>query len=379
MKALFSFFAMGLAGGFSLGVFNARADLEVSASVSIHAQADFYTPLSAHGAWVEVGSYGRCWRPASIAVEWRPYCDGHWAWTDCGWYWVSDEPWAWACYHYGNWVYDPVQAWIWIPGIEWGPSWVSWRVGGGYIGWAPLAPPHVTVAIAAPAFVFVETTRFHEPVRPSKVIVNNTTIINKTTVINNIKRETRTIEGSGPRKVVVNEGPGLDVVQKATGKKIKAVPIQEAVRQTPAPAEVTRGKNEPKSNAKTSVAPSEQRKSAPERKAVPGEKPGPPSKRTVPDADNKPGKEKPFVAPSEEPKSGLGRKSPPIEKREQPAKPTPPNIDQDKPPRQEGIAPPPKRPLTPAKPPGKPANPPEGKGEGKGHEKEDKAPEKDKP
>jgi hypothetical protein len=103
MKALFSFFAMGLAGSLSLDGFNARADLEVSASVSIHAQADFYTPLSAHGAWVEVGSYGRCWRPASIAVDWRPYCNGHWDWTDCGWYWVSEEPWAWACYHYGNW------------------------------------------------------------------------------------------------------------------------------------------------------------------------------------------------------------------------------------------------------------------------------------
>src|SRR6185436_18818481 len=113
MKSLYNSFAIGLVGGLGLGALNARADLEVSATVSIHAQADFYTPLSAHGAWVEVGSYGRCWRPASIAVEWRPYSNGHWAWTDCGWYWVSDEPWAWACYHYGYWVHDPVQAWIW--------------------------------------------------------------------------------------------------------------------------------------------------------------------------------------------------------------------------------------------------------------------------
>jgi len=339
MKSLCNFFAIGLAGGLGLGAFNARADLEVSASVSIHAQADFYAPLSPHGAWVEVGSYGRCWRPAGVAVEWRPYCEGHWVWTDCGRYWASDEPWGWACYHYGYWVHDPVQAWIWVPAVEWGPAWVSWRVGGGYIGWAPLPPPHVSVVVGAPAFVFVETTRFHEPVRPTKVIVNNTTIINKTTVINNIKRETRTIGGAGPQKVVVNEGPGLDVVQKATGNKVKRVSIQEAARQTPAPPEVTRGKNA-KSDAKPSVAPSEQ----PKPKVAPNEKTGPPAKRTVPDVDKKPGKEKPFVAPSEEPKSGPEHKSPPSEKREQPAKPPPP----------------------------------EGKGEGKSNEKGNKG-EKDKP
>jgi hypothetical protein len=342
MKALRNCFAVGLVGGLGLGVLDARADLEVSASVSIHAQADFYAPLSTHGAWIEVGSYGRCWRPASVAVEWRPYCEGHWVWTDCGWYWASDEPWGWACYHYGYWVFDPVQAWIWVPGVEWGPAWVSWRVGGGYIGWAPLPPPHVTVAVAGPQFVFVETGRFHEPVRPSSVIVNTTTIINKTTVINNIKHETRTVGGAGPQKVVVNEGPGLDVVSKASGKQVKAVPIQVAARQTPAPPEVTRGKNEPRSNAKPSVAPPEQPQSGPERKAVPNEKTGPPTKRTAPDARKRPGGEKSFVAPSREPKPVPERKSPPNEKREQPARPTPPD----------------------------------GKGEGNSHEKGDKGPEK---
>src|SRR2546426_7680508 len=43
--------------------------LEVSAAVQIHARADFYAPLETHGAWIEVGSYGRCWRPTSVAVE----------------------------------------------------------------------------------------------------------------------------------------------------------------------------------------------------------------------------------------------------------------------------------------------------------------------
>src|SRR6185295_9029922 len=165
MKSFLRLLAIGLVGSSSLGVNNARADLEVSASVSVHAQADFYAPLASHGAWVEVGSYGRCWHPAHVAVEWRPYCEGHWVWTDCGWYWVSDEPWAWACYHYGEWVYDSHYGWLWAPGIEWAPAWVEWRVGGGYIGWAPRAPAHVTVAIGAPYFVFVQSARFNERLR----------------------------------------------------------------------------------------------------------------------------------------------------------------------------------------------------------------------
>src|SRR5689334_7249602 len=92
------------AGALSLGdLGSVRADLEVSASVRVSAVAEFNAPLASHGTWVEVRGYGRCWRPSGIVVGWRPYCDGEWVWTDCGWYWQSDEPWSWACYHYGSW------------------------------------------------------------------------------------------------------------------------------------------------------------------------------------------------------------------------------------------------------------------------------------
>src|SRR5438552_2820783 len=98
MKSLIKTFAIGIAGMLALGTCNARADLEISASVQIHAVADFYTPLSPLGAWIDVDSYGRCWHPSGIAVDWQPYCTGRWVWTDCGWYWESDEPWGWATY-----------------------------------------------------------------------------------------------------------------------------------------------------------------------------------------------------------------------------------------------------------------------------------------
>jgi uncharacterized protein DUF6600 len=225
-----------------VGVLNARADLEVGASVEIHARADFEAPLATCGTWIEVGSYGRCWRPAHITFEWRPYGCGHWEWTDCGWYWCSDEPWAWACYHYGNWVFESNVGWCWVPGIEWAPAWVSWRFGGGFVGWAPL-PPHGFFFAHVPApslFVFVNAGHFGDPVRPSTLIVNNTRIINQTTVINNMRRETRSFGGSGSERVFVNDGPGLAAIEKASHRTFKTVSMREAARSTPIPAYVSR-------------------------------------------------------------------------------------------------------------------------------------------
>ncbi|MBI5473075.1 MAG: hypothetical protein HY961_12095 [Ignavibacteriae bacterium] len=100
----------------------------------------FYDGLSPYGDWISVGGGVYGWRPAGIAVGWRPYTVGQWAWTDDGWYWVSDEPWGWAAYHYGRWHYDEYYGWIWIPGYDWAPAWVEWRYGPDYIGWAPLSP-----------------------------------------------------------------------------------------------------------------------------------------------------------------------------------------------------------------------------------------------
>src|SRR6059036_2194426 len=65
------------------------AHLEVAAGFEVTASTDFYEPLGGYGSWVEVGTYGRCWRPTSVVVGWRPYCAGYWTWTDCGWYWSA--------------------------------------------------------------------------------------------------------------------------------------------------------------------------------------------------------------------------------------------------------------------------------------------------
>ncbi len=233
---------LALAAILILAAFPAAADLEVTTSVQIHAKADIEAPLAAHGAWVEVGSYGRCWRPAHMAVGWRPYGHGQWVWTDCGWYWSSNEPWAWACYHYGSWVYDPSWGWVWIPQTEWAPAWVSWRVGGGYIGWAPLGPPGWFLAREPKAelFVFVGEARFGSPLRPGLFLADNKAVFKSTSPLGGVKRESRSLGGPGAQKVMVNHGPSLDQVQKASGRTFTTVSIRDAANRTAGPSAKSR-------------------------------------------------------------------------------------------------------------------------------------------
>jgi len=196
--------------------------------VVIQSENDFYEPLAAHGRWEVVGTYGRCWIPGHVEAGWRPYSNGYWQRTDAGWYWVSEEPWGWATYHYGRWDWHAAHGWVWVPHTQWAPAWVSWREGGGYVGWAPLRPS-VTIGVnigtveyepahASRAYVFVEHRRMLEPVRPKTVIVNNTTIINKTVNITNVKVVNKT---------VINEGPRPEIIERASGRKVLAVPAHE--------------------------------------------------------------------------------------------------------------------------------------------------------
>ena len=199
--------------------------------VVINTENDFYEPLSPYGSWVIVGSYGRCWKPARVETGWRPYCDGHWQRTEAGWYWASNEPWGWATYHYGRWDWSVEFGWIWVPHTQWAPAWVSWRQGAGYVGWAPL-PPSARIgtrgrvgvretALAPHAFVFVSEQRLLEPVRSTTVIVNNTTVINQTVNITKVQVVNKT---------VINEGPRPEIIERRSGRKIEAVPVQELRR-----------------------------------------------------------------------------------------------------------------------------------------------------
>lgn len=197
-------------------------------TVEIHAVSDFYEPLTSHGHWEVLGGHGRVWIPGGVETDWRPYSDGNWQYTDAGWYWSSNEPWAWATYHYGRWDVSPQFGWFWVPQTQWSPAWVSWHSGGGYIGWAPLYPSarfarsgsmEIDMRVISPrAFVFVEERHFHQPVRRSTVVVHNTTIINQTVNITNTKIV---------NNIVINGGPATSVMERASGTKLQPVPARE--------------------------------------------------------------------------------------------------------------------------------------------------------
>ncbi|MEW6320015.1 MAG: DUF6600 domain-containing protein [Acidobacteriota bacterium] len=92
--------------------------------------------LDRHGRWEYRSTYGYVWVPASTP-SWRPYYNGRWRLTRHGWTWHGHDAWAWPTHHYGRWGFE-FGVWFWIPGRTWGPAWVSWAYGPGYVGWCPL-------------------------------------------------------------------------------------------------------------------------------------------------------------------------------------------------------------------------------------------------
>lgn len=101
----------------------------------------FHDHLAPYGRWMNHKRWGAVWRP-NAGRGFRPYRDGG-HWEDSGEYgtvWVSDYRWGDVPFHYGRWVYDQTDGWIWVPGYVWGPGWVIWRAGAGNIGWLPMPP-----------------------------------------------------------------------------------------------------------------------------------------------------------------------------------------------------------------------------------------------
>jgi hypothetical protein len=112
-----------------------------NAHITISVQT-FYDELSPYGDWIYSHDYGYVWRPYFDNPEsFRPYSSGgNWIYTSYGWTWNSNYDWGWATFHYGRWDFDNYLGWLWIPGTEWAPAWVTWGEYNNYWGWAPLGP-----------------------------------------------------------------------------------------------------------------------------------------------------------------------------------------------------------------------------------------------
>ncbi|HSV64122.1 MAG TPA: DUF6600 domain-containing protein, partial [Chthoniobacterales bacterium] len=189
----------------------------------------FYEKLDPYGEWRETKDYGYVWQPreAEASHDWRPYTEGHWVYSDAGWTWVSDESFGWATYHYGRWVKLRRVGWVWVPGEEWAPAWVSWRSSKDYVGWAAL-PPEARFDrrsgiqnwadsyydIGPDQYSFVPSAEFGaEHVRRSVVPAErNINIVIETTNVTRITFSNST---------VVNEGPSYDELRSRGPRPIE--------------------------------------------------------------------------------------------------------------------------------------------------------------
>lgn len=221
-------------------VFPALRQAEARADISIDF---FYDNMGDGGNWIEAGEYGYCWQPSVASnANWRPYSDGYWAYTDVGWTWVSYEDFGWATYHYGRWMRLRGRGWVWVPGREWGPAWVSWRTGGDYVGWAPLPPRRagdinvdfspinsrvdIDFDIGPAYYNFIDVRYIGEPVLRERIFAadQNATYVSKTVNVTNI---------TYTNSVVFNHGPDYNTLSRYSTRPIQKLTIQRETNGDP--------------------------------------------------------------------------------------------------------------------------------------------------
>jgi hypothetical protein len=126
----------------------------------------FYNDLAPYGSWYDDPTYGWVFAPPSSSYV--PYSNGRWVYNDYGYTWVSADPFGWATDHYGRWVW--ANRWVWRPDTTWGPAWVQWRTGDGFVGWAPAGytddayVPDVSWRfVSAPYLFATDVPRYYAP------------------------------------------------------------------------------------------------------------------------------------------------------------------------------------------------------------------------
>ncbi len=202
--------------GDEYGVEDAPAAAPARPGVDVGGDDYFDDRLAPYGRW-QTTVDGRVWVPNDVGADFRPYDDGHWAYTDYGWTYASPLPWAWACYHYGSWGFGVGIGWYWLPGRVWGPAWVNWRWGGGYVAWSPLGPGGRYWASTSPAWTVVGERHFTQPIRA--------VALNSRAAAGIVARTSPQATGRAGGSF----GPPVGRISAAVGHPISAVPVGRVV------------------------------------------------------------------------------------------------------------------------------------------------------
>lgn len=206
------------------------ASLNGSRTISI---SDLFGVNTAYADNAEFGSF-YVWKPApalSITtssvepVDYQPYTNGQWVYTDAGWYFKAATPPEEITSHYGRWVNSPSIGYVWMPGRVWAPSWVDWRENDTYVAWTPTSPASYIVnnvilgqPVVEENYVVVEKRYFVEPTVYKYMYKENK---NKIMI-----KEWRSLDGvMVMNKTVINKGPDYTVIQTVSGNPFEMVKL----------------------------------------------------------------------------------------------------------------------------------------------------------
>ncbi|MCC6528499.1 MAG: hypothetical protein IT373_37985, partial [Polyangiaceae bacterium] len=217
----------------------------------------FKKVLAPHGSWVADPVHGQVWVPSASAVgdDFAPYrTNGHWVATDKDeWAWASDFDWGKIPFHYGRWVWRkpspdaaavaaPQRGWAWVPGKDFAPAWVVWRLGNPgteYVGWAPMAPAESWVDGSGAAkkpgvlpFYFVETERLFDPQLGQHVV-------GELKLASGLLANSRIFEGAGAALAAATPGFALARIPEGAIPKlrVKSDPVLPPSPNPAAPAD----------------------------------------------------------------------------------------------------------------------------------------------
>jgi hypothetical protein len=218
----------------------------------------FYDSLKDLGEWVLIEPLGFVFRPRVAWNQWQPYSDGFWAPTDAyGWVWISAEPFGWATDHYGEWLYDRFQGWVWAPGLDWAPAWVTWQVAGNYVGWSPMVG-HSSQVAAGGSLAPVPAAATHYAPLSQLGATDLTSRMVGAAQVGSALSEARAVKNLDKRDgVTFNRGPSMELVEEARGPVTTVrvedlVPVDLGRRAAAAPA--SKPGTEPAGDAEDPIA-----------------------------------------------------------------------------------------------------------------------------